>query len=55
MLVYEYGPFGEPLRVSGAMAGMNPFRFSTKEVIGVKVIGVRSQHDTFRAGPRLGR
>jgi len=27
---YEYGPFGEPLRVSGAMAGQNPFRFSTK-------------------------
>ena len=27
---YEYGPFGEPVRVSGAMAGANPFRFSTK-------------------------
>jgi RHS repeat-associated protein len=27
---YEYGPFGEPLRVSGAMVGQNPFRFSTK-------------------------
>jgi RHS repeat-associated protein len=28
---YEYGPFGEPLRVSGsAIAGNNPFRFSSK-------------------------
>jgi RHS repeat-associated protein len=26
---YEYGPFGEPIRVSGAAAS-NPFRFSTK-------------------------
>ena len=28
--IYEYGPFGEPIRVSGTMAGQNPFRFSTK-------------------------
>jgi RHS repeat-associated protein len=27
---YEYGPFGEPIRVSGALAKTNPFRFSTK-------------------------
>jgi RHS repeat-associated protein len=27
---YEYGPFGEPVRVSGPMAGANPFRWSTK-------------------------
>ncbi|NGO39729.1 hypothetical protein G4L39_10035, partial [Limisphaera ngatamarikiensis] len=27
---YEYGPFGEPLRLTGAAAGWNPFRFSTK-------------------------
>gem|GEM_PF-2387289 len=27
---YEYGPFGEPLRTSGAAATSNPFRFSTK-------------------------
>jgi len=27
---YEYGPFGETLRASGAMAMANPFRFSTK-------------------------
>jgi len=27
---YEYGPFGEPLRVTGPAAGQNPFRFSTK-------------------------
>ena len=27
---YEYGPFGEPLRATGPMAELNPFRFSTK-------------------------
>ena len=27
---YEYGPFGEPLRATGAMAKANPFRWSTK-------------------------
>jgi YD repeat-containing protein len=27
---YEYGPFGEPLRLTGASAGSNPFRLSTK-------------------------
>ena len=27
---YEYGPFGEPIRVSGPAATPNPFRFSTK-------------------------
>jgi RHS repeat-associated protein len=27
---YEYGPFGEPIRMTGAMAKDNPFRFSTK-------------------------
>lgn len=27
---YEYGPFGEALRLTGAMAKVNPFRFSTK-------------------------
>jgi RHS repeat-associated protein len=27
---YEYGPFGEPLRLTGAAAGSNPFRISTK-------------------------
>jgi len=27
---YEYGPFGEPLRLSGPAARSNPFRFSTK-------------------------
>jgi RHS repeat-associated protein len=27
---YEYGPFGEVIRMSGAMAKLNPFRFSTK-------------------------
>jgi RHS repeat-associated protein len=27
---YEYGPFGELIRVSGPFANQNPFRFSTK-------------------------
>jgi RHS repeat-associated protein len=27
---YEYGPFGEAIRVSGPAANQNPFRFSTK-------------------------
>ena len=27
---YEYGRFGEPIRVSGPAATLNPFRFSTK-------------------------
>jgi RHS repeat-associated protein len=27
---YEYGPFGEPIRVTGAVGKNNPFRFSTK-------------------------
>jgi RHS repeat-associated protein len=27
---YEYGPFGEPLRLTGATAALNPFRVSTK-------------------------
>jgi hypothetical protein len=27
---YEYGPFGEPIRISGPGAALNPFRFSTK-------------------------
>ena len=27
---YYYGPFGEVIRASGTMAGVNPFQFSTK-------------------------
>ena len=27
---YEYGPFGEPVRVTGALVAAQPFRFSTK-------------------------
>ncbi|MBM3878363.1 MAG: RHS repeat-associated core domain-containing protein [Verrucomicrobia bacterium] len=27
---YEYGPFAEPVRVTGSLAKANPFRFSTK-------------------------
>ncbi|WCJ60960.1 hypothetical protein NXS98_07525 [Fontisphaera persica] len=27
---YEYGPFGEPIRATGPVALVNPFRFSTK-------------------------
>ena len=30
---YEYGPFGEPIRVSGTMSKENPYRFSTKRTI----------------------
>ena len=29
---YEYGPFGEPIRISGPAAALNPFRFSTKRI-----------------------
>jgi RHS repeat-associated protein len=27
---YEYGPFGEPIRITGPASSRNPFRFSTK-------------------------
>ncbi len=27
---YEYGPFAEPIRLTGPAANLNPFRFSTK-------------------------
>jgi hypothetical protein len=27
---YEYGPFGEPIRLTGPLPPLNPFRFSTK-------------------------
>jgi hypothetical protein len=27
---YEYAPFGEPIRLTGPAAALNPFRFSTK-------------------------
>ena len=30
---YEYGPFGEPIRVSGTMSKENPYRFSTKRTV----------------------
>ncbi|HON07757.1 MAG TPA: RHS repeat-associated core domain-containing protein [Verrucomicrobiota bacterium] len=30
---YEYGPYGEPIRVSGIMSRENPFRFSTKRIV----------------------
>jgi len=29
---YEYGPFGEPIRISGPAVTLNPFRFSTKRM-----------------------
>ena len=29
---YEYGPFGEPIRISGLAANLNAFRFSTKRM-----------------------
>jgi len=30
---YEYGPYGEPIRVSGVMSKENPYRFSTKRAV----------------------
>jgi len=30
---YEYGPYGEPIRVSGVISKENPFRFSTKRAV----------------------
>ncbi len=44
---YGYGPFGEPLRTTGAMAALNPFRFSTKyqdEETGLIYYGFRYYH-----------
>jgi RHS repeat-associated protein len=41
---YEYGPFGEVLRATGAMAASNPFRWSTKiqdEDTGLNYYGYR--------------
>jgi RHS repeat-associated protein len=49
---YEYGPFGEPIRVTGSMAQTNPFRFSTKftdEETGLVYYGYRYY------APSLGR
>jgi RHS repeat-associated protein len=49
---YEYGPFGEPLRVSGPEAPNNPFRWSTKytdDETGLIYYGLRF------LDPRLGR
>jgi len=49
---YEYGPFGEPIRVTGPLAQTNPFRFSTKftdEETGLVYYGYRYY------APTLGR
>ncbi len=49
---YESGPFGEPLRRSGAMAAANPYRFSTRyhdDETGLIYYGHRYYH------PGLGR
>jgi RHS repeat-associated protein len=49
---YEYGPFGEPIRVTGPLAQTNPFRFSTKftdEETGLVYYGYRYY------APSLGR
>lgn len=43
--LYEHGPFGEPIRVTGPMAGANPVRFSSKyteEESGLVYYGYRS-------------
>ena len=49
---YEYGPFGEPIRVSGPVSESNPFRWSTKFTdpeSGLVYYGLRYY------APRLGR
>jgi RHS repeat-associated protein len=49
---YEYGPFGEPIRISGPAASLNAFRFSTKRTennIDLVLYEYRSYH------PSLGR
>jgi RHS repeat-associated protein len=49
---YEYGAFGEPIRVSGVMANQNPIRWSTKytdDESGLVYYGYRSY------SPSLGR
>jgi len=50
---YEYGPFGEPIRVTGpARATLNPFRFSTKRTCNTTDLVVYE----YRAySPALGR
>jgi len=53
---YEYGPFGEALRVSGSLAAANPIRFSTKytdEETGLVYYGYRFYSPS--AGCWLGR
>jgi RHS repeat-associated protein len=53
---YEYGPFGEVVRATGAMAAANPFRWSTKiqdEDSGLNYYGYR--YYSAGAGRWLGR
>ncbi len=53
---YEYGPFGEVVRATGAMAAVNPFRWSTKiqdEDSGLNCYGYR--YYSAGAGRWLGR
>lgn len=50
--IYEYSPFGETLRVTGALAKVSPFRFSSKyldEETGLYYYGYRYY------GPQVGR
>ena len=49
---YEYGPFGEPIRITGPMSKENPFRFSTKRTCNTTLLVLYE----YRAySPSLGR
>ena len=49
---YEYGPFAEPIRLTGPAANQNPFRFSTKRTCNTTDLILYE----YRAySPRLGR
>ena len=49
---YEYGPFAEPIRVTGPAANLNPFRFSTKRTCNTTDL-VLYEYRTY--SPNLGR
>jgi len=49
---YEYGPFGEPIRLTGPAATLNPFRFSTKRTCNTTDL-VLYEYRTY--SPNLGR
>jgi len=49
---YEYGPFGEPIRLTGPAAALNRFRFSTKRTCNTTEL-VLYEHRAY--SPTLGR